>query len=420
MKIFRLAKEGLHQNTFVTLCLLLLATMGVTPLLYIRPIIMALWCVLVFFNSIAYYRHTTSSKLNKVWIMSVCYMSLCVLYKVAGISSAGIGYCLLHTLFFLPIYSLLIFENQSNSNKVKFLFHAISFIIVLNIADSIRLTIMYPLAVAFQSMSEELSMEGITGLNLGGSMFVNMTVLFLGVMMIAFLNATIKREKILFGLYIAIASWFIVICSAKASAVVLAVVAIVTQFITHKGKNKLGLVFLILCLVVVLKLFLKDIIYFASDFIDNERLTTRLLVFVEDNSGAADEGNITLEARAELWLVSVKTWLSSPTAFIFGIGEHNHLDFISTAASGVGNHSDLLDVFARYGIIGGLLLYGILINYYKWLSWRFGVAFKKYIATFFLLLVLMGLSKRFISGEEAIVIFILLPLCLMYLNTQTE
>lgn len=351
--------------------------------------------------------------------MCVCYIFMCVIYKVLDISSAGFGYCLLHTLFFLPFFSLLIFEQQFNGNKARFLFHAISFIIALNIADSIRLTIMYPLEIAFQNMSEELAMEGVTGLNLGGSMFVNMTVLFLSVMMIAFLNTTNKREKVLFGLYAAIASWFIVMCSAKASAVVLAVVAIVTQFITHKGKNKFKLFTLILCLFVVLKFYLNDIIYFASDFIDNERLTSRLLVFTADDSAAAEKGNMTLEARAELWLVSVKTWLSTPTTFIFGIGEHNHLDFISTEASGVGNHSDLLDVFARYGIIGGLLLYGILIKYYKWLSRNLD-AFKNYIATFFLLLVLMGLTKRFISGEEAIVVFMLLPLCLMSLKAQTN
>ena len=143
-------------------------------------------------------------------------------------------------------------------------------------------------------------------------------------------------------------------------------------------------------------------------------------MFAADDTGAATQGNATLEARADLWIVSVNTWLSSLTTFFFGIGEHNYLDFVSTAASGVGNHSDLLDVFARYGIMGGLLLYGILIKYYKWLSQTFGSAFKNYILTFFLLLILMGVTKRFISGEEAIVIFMLLPLCLMYMKTQTN
>lgn len=421
MSLYRFVAEGLSKHSLLTLLLLLLATIGVTPLLYSRPIIMTLWCIVIVFTSISSLGQRTSASLYKIWLMSVAYMAICVLYKVMDISSAGLGYCLLHTLFFLPCYSLIVFTHICSDNKVKFLFHAISFIIALNIADSIRLTFLYPMEVAFQSMAEELEMMGVTGLNLGGSMFVNMSVLFLGVMMIAFLNTRIKTEKIVFGIYIAITFWFIVMCSAKASAIVLAIFAVITQYLVFKGeRNRIAFYILLLCMLVLFNMFFKDIIYFIADFIDNERITTRLLVFAADDTGAATQGNATLEARADLWIVSVNTWLSSLTTFFFGIGEHNYLEFVSTAASGIGNHSDLLDVFARYGIIGGLLLYGILIKYYKWLLQIFESAFKNYISTFFLLLILMGVTKRFISGEEAIVIFMLLPLCLMYMKTQTN
>ena len=123
-------------------------------------------------------------------------------------------------------------------------------------------------------------------------------------------------------------------------------------------------------------------------------------------------------SRGELWQVSVKSWLSSFLSFLFGIGDHRWNDFTTTADSGIGNHSDLLDVLGRYGITGALILYSSIKKYYDYLQERFDSFFKFEVISFIILLLAIGFTKRFITAQQGIVIFILFPLALRYLYYQ--
>ena len=89
-----------------------------------------------------------------------------------------------------------------------------------------------------------------------------------------------------------------------------------------------------------------------SDVIPSERLASRfreLTIALEYENINASKGS--LSTRSELMGVSWQTFTSNFLCFILGAGEH--LDDYTI----IGHHSFLLDTLARYGIIGGFLVF---------------------------------------------------------------
>lgn len=194
----------------------------------------------------------------------------------------------------------------------------------------------------------------------------------------------------------------------KGSAIILLLASLILQFIANRSRGNFGKIIIVSIIFVGIIFAFRDVIInVLIDLIDNERITERLMVF---SSSESMSDSHTLMAREDLWRVSLKSWLRDPGSFLFGIGDHNWEAFSSTAASGVGNHSDIVDVLARYGIIGGVILFSSIIIYYKYLMKKYGTIYRWEIFSFFVILILMGFTKKFVAGEPAIVLFLLLPL----------
>ena len=408
--IMGLNKGTFSKGFFLILIILMLAALTVTPLFFIAKYMMVLWAFF-FFISVLQFR--TTKQLRELGLLAITFLFICVLYKIIGVSSAVFGYCITNPfVYFAPIMALIIIEQCDNEGQIRFLFHFISLFVALNILDSIRLTYMLGLDnIAYQQLAGLLSeKEGIGGLNLGGSLFVNMIVFYTNVVFFAFLKTKYRIERILFLTYFGIGAYFIIMCSLKGSAVVLLVVSILLQYVAHRGGVHFGRTVVIFVIIVGLFLVFRDfLIDSLISIIGSDRIASRLEVFAS-RSRVSDSD--TFVARENLWMVSLQSWLQNPFTFLFGIGEHDAYAFSTTAESGVGNHSDLLDVLARYGLVGGVILYSTIKVYYQYLHEKYGSFFRFEIISFFILIVLMGLTKKFIAGEPAIIIFILFPLCL--------
>lgn len=371
---------------------------------------MALW-ILFFFVSLNYYLKS-DTKLIQISFLGLFFIFLCILYRWLNISSATLAHCMVRPfVFFSPILALIVIDKCENKSQIKFLLHFIALVIALNIADSIWITLSSGIEdTVYQNLREQ---EDLENSNLGGNMFVIMAVFYANIIFIAFMNTTDRLEKLFFLLYFGLSAYFIIFCSLKASAILLFIISILLQYMAKMGeKNFRIIMFMSLIFIGILWLYRDQIIYFLIDMIGSDRIASRLEVML---SGASLTDNTSFAGREHLWQTSLQSWVNSPTSFTFGIGDHNWEDFSSTSASGIGDHSDLLDVLARYGIIGGSILYSALIIYYRYLQKKYST-FKFEIIAFFILLILMGLTKKFISGEPSIAIFILFPLCLKHIS----
>lgn len=407
-----LSKGTFSKNFLLILAVLVLAVMTVTPIWYVKKYLMALWIVL-FVITLGYISNS-NIKLKRLGVLGLAFIAICTFYKLIGVSSASLAYCLTPLVYFGPVVALIIVEKCDNENQVRFLFHFISLAIAINILDSIRITQSYGYDLVYQQLSEMLEEQGETNLNLGGSLFVNMVVFYVDVMFLAFLKSRRVIEKALFLLYFGIGFYFIFFISLKASAIMLMLLSVLLLYIASRSGKNIGRIFFLSAFFgMVLVLFRDAIINFLISAIDSERITSRLIVFASTDN-VTESG--TLMSRESLWQVSFKTWFGGIGNFIFGVGDHNFVDFVDTASTGVGNHSDLLDVFARYGLVGGVILYASIKVYYGYLKQVYGGTFKWEIVAFFILIILMGLTKKFVAGEPGIIIFILFPLCLRYLS----
>lgn len=407
---------GLNKRTFSghffpVVVILVLSVLTVTPLYYTAKYMMIYWAI--FFIFALGYVKKTNVKIRHILLLAVIFVLICVSYKLLGVSSAVLGYCITNPfVYFAPVMALAIIDRCGNESQIRFLLHFISLAVAINVLDSIRLTYTLGLEyLAYQQFAGVLAEEGISGLNLGGSFFVNMVVFYANVMFFAFLKTKNRIEKILFLSYFIISAYFILMCSLKGSAVVLLILSIVLQFISDRGGLHFNrIVVLTIVAFLVFYVFRDDIINFLISIIGSDRIADRLIVFTSEKS---IETSGTLMARERLWMVSVHSWLQNIATFFFGIGDHNWNEF-STMASGIGNHADLFDVLGRYGLVGGVILYSSIKIYYDYLKKKFGSLFKFEIISFLILIILMGTTKKFVAGEPAIVIFLLFPLCLNY------
>lgn len=404
---------SLSSNKLALIAILSIATYIITPVFYVKMYAMGFLFIFTLFFFNTYSRYWDIS-LKSMWVCGILYSSICFLYKICGISSAKIGYCLDPTLFFLMISIFEIIESSLNTSQIKVLFHAICLVIAFNITDGIIISSSFANGIMYQQLAEALEEEGVTGLNLGGSHFVNMVAFYINVVVFSFFKSNNKLEKCLFLLYTLISLWFLVSCTFKASTIMIAALSIIGQYIAHIGKGRIrSLIIVAVICFSVLYFLLDDLIYYIISISGSDRLATRLLVLVSSGSDSAG-GISTLESREGLWQVSLETWTKSIPNFFFGIGDHAWNAFSSTALSGIGNHSDLLDSFARYGIIGGSLVIAFIVHYYKHFRDKYLAFYKYEIIVFVLAVVLMGLTKKFLVGESAVIILILFPLCLSY------
>lgn len=395
--------------------LLLLTVLTATPILYNTIYILFLWLLFLCFFGMPW-KDKTNKTLKRIWSYSVVYMFISLFYVMIGISQVKMGYCFASFTYFFPILGLMAVDSHLNFSQVKLLFYAVVLIIALNILDSIRISILNP-GVLYQSLNDGFELIGETKQNVGGAMFVNMVLFYINLMMIAIYNTAKKGERLFFVICLVIAVIFIVGFSLKASAVLLAVVSILAQIIAHKGqKNMRAIIITGVALLSLIVLFRDEIIFLIIDIVGSDRLASRLLLFVSDSNSMSSGDDSSLTARIDLWIVSLETWLSSPISFLFGIGDRNPHDFSSFAASGIGYHSDFTDVFARYGLIGAYIFFKTLVLLYKYLKLRYGSEFYYEILVYFILIILMGVTKRFVSGEPALTIMFVFPLCLRYLS----
>ena len=374
----------------------------------------ALWFMFILFE----WRKimNSNSKIRRMFILSVLFLFICVFYKLLGVSSAKMGFCIgAPILYYAPMIALVFIDKYFNEQQIRFLFHLIALAIAINIADNIRLSHQYGVEnIVFQNLGGKMAEQGITGLNLGGTTFVNMIVFYACTMFFAFLVSNKWQEKLLFLTYVGISSYFVIICSIKASAVILLLLSLLLMYVAIRSKRRLGILITLITIVGGLTYLLSDVIVnFFVDFIGSDRIAQRLIIFTSEHD--VEESGTLLE-RTNLWMVSLRSWLGSAISFFFGIGDHNYNDFMTTEASGIGSHSDLFDVLGKYGILGASIFYSSIKIYYDYLQKKHGDLFKYEIIVFFILFLGMGFTKKIVAAQPAIVIFILFPLALRYIS----
>lgn len=405
-------KSVTSPGFFIGLVLFLFVLVSCTPILQKPSYIVSSSIVVVLFLVMRINMALFISNRTFFFAM-LSYVALTAVYRILGVSDDAWGNSMLEYSFFITFLLFLLIDYGSIKSSHRFFFWIVLIIMMVNVVDNIALSILFPQINDYRSTIDE---ETLASLNAGDSTFYTMSVFCCGICYFVFLNTDNKRAKFFMLLAAIIGAIYILGYCHKGSSIVYLTLMLLALFVANKVNPKRNVVvpLALLCLFsyFIIYAFKDEIISLVISLSPSERITTRLITLIDPKNINADE--VTVTGRTDLYFLSLKTWLSNPINFFFGIGDAR--DAIDAAATKVGNHADFLDVLPRFGIIGGMLLYSAIYKMIKYVKSLFDFRYKSQISVIIAFFIISGCSKVVIVPEVACTLFLLLPLSANYVN----
>ena len=366
--------------------------------------------VVVLLFLMVFSKFSTLGGRNRALSMSVFgFIVLIFMYRFSNISDDGWGRYVIYTLYnlqFLLVPLLATFKSKIRN----YIWWGVLTIALLNLIYNIAIRIFIPEIGESARYFEEGYLETI---NVGTSSFYTFSLFFFDVCFFLFLNSK-KRIKMIMMLLSIVTTVFIVWFSLKASVVVFYLMSVVLLVLT-RGKKEMGRIWLlfitfILCYWIFTE-YSNEIIRFLVSNSPSERLTKRLVMLVDDQSVYASDSSF--NSRKDLWLMSLSTWLQSPISFMFGIGNH-----YSSGGNnyGIGQHSELLDLLAEYGLLGGIIISAIFVKSFSSVKAYFNKQYHLQINMIFLIYLACGFTKYIFYPIIGCTVFFLLPLASQFVS----
>ena len=295
---------------------------------------------------------------HSVYLWLIAYGLFTIFYKTIEYSSHPWStYCYKILVFFI-IFVFYFYKDYMDRSKLKVITCYSIFLYLFNLIDNIRLTYIYPNGSAALNFP---SGEIYQSMNIGATYFVSGITIFTCFCIGSFVGQ--KKQRIFYCIT-AILGMIFCVMSQRTTSLILILLSIVFYFI-HWGlkrfsyKQKLAILFFICFVCLGFYIILPYILEMISDHIESPLISSRLddlATFLKE--GAFTE-NGSFSTRIELQLMSFKTFCLN---ILTGVGYHNAVDGNYNL---VGQHSEILDAGAKYGLIGFISLLAIIVLFYK-------------------------------------------------------
>lgn len=401
-----------YRKLYFELLVLITIFVFCTPLLSKSTILaivcVALWTYLLTNAScLLKYRHA------KLFFPVVLFLGVIFLYRFIGFSDAEWGNYLYQLCFYSCVLFTILFPTRARLNK--YFLWAIWTVLFVNIVDNIFLSYLYPsLNVARFYVDENF----LNSINAGGPSFYMMVLFVFNICYFVILNCKSKPIRFLMLISCIVTSVYILGFCYKGITVIFFILSVVLIYYAKRSKSISQFITItisvLLSTIVIVLLFSDEWVAFIKAVSPHERLTARLVGLIDAND--IDAGSHSASSRTSLYLLSIKTWLSEITNFIYGIGDHRTL--FGAARTGISQHSDLLDILPIYGLIGLTFIWIIFKNAFKIILSNFDNEYKVQVSTIFLLFILYGLVEKLFHPMAGAVLFLLLPLSAGLVNKK--
>lgn len=364
------------------------------------------------FKNIKYLKNKHNASLLTVVIL---YLTTIFLYRFIGLSDAAWGNYLYQLVFFTCI--LLMPCVQIGRPYGKLFLFSVWTIIIVNVVDNIVLSYMYPSINTARFYVDE---EFLSSINAGGPSFYMFILFVFSICLFIFLNSKLRQIRILMLFSILLCTVYICVFCLKASVVVFFFLSIIFIYYAKRTQNQFAF-FSVLAITGVLsfiffELFSEELVEYIISMSPDERLSTRLVALISPEDIEAETGTHSMTSRTDLYLLSIKTWLSDITNFLFGIGDHRVQ--LGAAKTGISQHSDLLDILAIYGLLGMFLIVFIFKYAFRETISLFDDKYKLQVKAILMLFVLYGLIEKIFFPMAGVVMFLLLPLSAGLINKK--
>ena len=333
--------------TFFTLC--------VTP--YLLRNASRVLMLLLLFSLIASFVFTVSLSWKRVnrhqeaqfVLLVVLWAAYEFLLRLVGYSSAELGNYLMLWLYYCCILVMVMLDRATDRQKAQIGIICF-FVILINIVDNLYLGIMYPGAQTLVNLSWG---EQFLTTNVGGTSFYATAMFYCASCFLILLNSKRTLFRILASVAIIISICFLLFISPRATAVILSVVMIFLILLLWISKHSPVIGFILILGSFLMLFFLIPILEFLVAHIIDPRLSERFASIVGLLRGQDNGGNDSLTTRLMYSLLSLKSWTADFWSFVVGVG--NKMD-VNVETTGIGQHSQIIDSIAKYGIIGQLFM----------------------------------------------------------------
>lgn len=404
-----------NTNSMLFYSLIFVTILSCTPLLRNVMGYIFSWLILLplVLNKISSHTFTKNSG---IITSSLLFIAITLIYRIFGISTARPGYYLGLLLFFMIVMILPLVPKSIDKRKQQRLWWVLLFVMLFNVADNIRLSILHP---EINTMRFYLDKSFLSSINAGDDSFYTFSLFFFCVCFFVWLNVEQKKVK-WFSLVVAVITavyicWF----CFKASIVLFFILSVFLIYYAKKSSNLMLFYFVTAISGVVvyflLEVYSDSIIDYIISVSPSKRLTVRFVTLLDENADEAQDNTVT--GRTTLYMLSIKTWLTNAVTFLVGIGDHYTL--LHAAKTGIGQHAALPDTLARYGIVGFSVIIVMLRCCIKYTLSLFDQKYRLQVLTIFLIYILNGSVKEMFFAGVGCVLFILLPLSSIFLKSNT-
>lgn len=294
---------------------------------------------------------------TKTLLLIVLYLFLFFAYKFFGISTSSFSHHMTTFRYFLPFVCILPIYKRLTKRQIMFLLLVTLITISANMLWNVHLKSIWGRRYSYQ-LSGSSGVRGVIN-----TQYVTAIMFLSGALYCVFLHSKrpIVRGAFLIGVLLCV--YFNLVVTQRAITLFLTVVMLVllTSFNNQRhSRRRIILISIAFLIIFLVALEYEAILTWLASTISSARLRSRIysIIRLANSDSISDAGAGSLTARLRLMGVSLHTIFSSVSNFLFGVG-------LMDTNTVVGNHSQLLDEFARFGFFGGLLSNWVLLRMLK-------------------------------------------------------
>ena len=340
------------------------------------------------------------------------YLVLMIMYKILGVSDdTWAVHSNIFMFFFTMLVSIYMLDRFSKKKKRRDGIILLS-VFILNLFYQYYLY--FTLGIESLYHAKNLLEEGIV---VGSTAFVT-DAMFIGMLsVILFSLSNNLKKKTACVLLLVLIVYYIYEIQTRATALIFIFFFITICFALGFSKTITGgriVLFIAICVLVGI------VVPYAINLLANSeneyyaRKFSAITDYLSNTQDVSSMDNQSFQARIYIASVSLNTWGSSIFIFLFGKGH----DAGFYDVTGIGRHSEMIDLLPRYGILGASIVFAAFAKYYTTILGY--LKNKRHYSYFFGTLVIYSIFNGIFLIDVGYVVNIIIPLVLIQVEENDE
>lgn len=398
-------------NWFITLICIVWA---LTPELLRLTLPKVIVLILMFLWVINYF-HRLNKLINrrekKLLLSGFIWCVWIVMLKVLGYSTATWGQHI-NIIFFYFLIFVMVYINRCYTLKLKKkLGYFISIVMNINILSNVIICTIKP------ALKEALGYQ-LIGTNVGDTMFLFNIMLFSGICFFCLMNEKRPKKRLYWFFSLILANYCLLFVLVRTTIFLLSILMfsfIIFNRFTKKSNVVLRALyyFVFFCIILIVYINIKSILEMLMSFSNTmgiESVNSKIDILYQ-YINKEEISNTSFAVRIKLYELSIDTFKQNIQTILFGIGYHSGNTVDEMFNNGIGQHSQLIDMLPKYGIIGFYMFISVLSKYRKQLlAYYKEYSFGNQLNVIFLIFILYSFANNSVYPNTGIIMMLLLPI----------